>query len=477
MKKAIVLFIVVFSSVVGVIVIVRHHSPSNQPYAYATPYELVVMRGTKVVKRVRHSFDDSNIRNGEVLWTRKGDYLVFLASAADGSNESMSYINVRTGALNSISCPRCEGFVALDGNNVLAFAEQDVNGKDLRKLIKFNLDTRRPIAQSNDGRFVEGAPEGSTLESAFTSQVRYKNTTNEPIRRLTFIRVSDYRIFQFVVYRTSGLVMSAPVGGVLTRHQKIAVAHDSNNTNACKGLGTLVSIVDPDEQTSKNTNLAPIEHGGFKLDGEGGMTVNDLWWDTDGYLHATFETWSCRGGKKVIIEPSAPWRLSGKRNYIWVKEKAKRATTARRLDANTRISLVKPDCPGDAPPEDSPKVDCDKGDLFLDQGKRQTRLNDQTLWIYAPPSKATAGPELPSPAKTSSFADENPIINDLPYENLIYSIGYRIDPSDPSHNSIILTIDAPEGTRNAAVQQIRDMGYDPTEYKIEFKDYKNPFGS
>lgn len=75
------------------------------------------------------------------------------------------------------------------------------------------------------------------------------------------------------------------------------------------------------------------------------------------------------------------------------------------------------------------------------------------------------------------FSDRNPITADLPYENLLYTIGYQTDTNDPSGNSIILTIDAMEGYRNAAVQQIRDLGYEPTDFKIIFRDYKNPFSS
>lgn len=73
--------------------------------------------------------------------------------------------------------------------------------------------------------------------------------------------------------------------------------------------------------------------------------------------------------------------------------------------------------------------------------------------------------------------DANPILNVLPYSNYIYTIGYTNDPDDPSGESFILTIDAAEGSRNAAVDQIRELGYDPTDYKIKFNDYKNPFES
>jgi hypothetical protein len=80
-------------------------------------------------------------------------------------------------------------------------------------------------------------------------------------------------------------------------------------------------------------------------------------------------------------------------------------------------------------------------------------------------------------ATGEEFAEQNPITNVLPVDNFVYTIGYKNDQSDPSGNSIILTIDAAEGYRNGAVQAIRDMGYDPAKYKIEFKDYQNPFSS
>jgi hypothetical protein len=76
-----------------------------------------------------------------------------------------------------------------------------------------------------------------------------------------------------------------------------------------------------------------------------------------------------------------------------------------------------------------------------------------------------------------AFRAKNPIVELLPTSTLIYTIGYRNDNSDPSGNSIILTVDAAPGFRNGAVQAIKDMGYDPSKFKIEFKDYTNPFAS
>jgi hypothetical protein len=74
-----------------------------------------------------------------------------------------------------------------------------------------------------------------------------------------------------------------------------------------------------------------------------------------------------------------------------------------------------------------------------------------------------------------AFRKENPIVNDLPYSNYLYTIAYQNDSSDPSGNSIVVTIDAPSGYRNAAVRQIRSLGYDPATLKIQFRNYESPF--
>jgi hypothetical protein len=73
------------------------------------------------------------------------------------------------------------------------------------------------------------------------------------------------------------------------------------------------------------------------------------------------------------------------------------------------------------------------------------------------------------------FNERNPIAKHLPYKTFFYSVGYRMDQSDPTGNSIILEIDASEGYRQSALYRIRQLGYDPTDFTINFRDYENPF--
>lgn len=74
-----------------------------------------------------------------------------------------------------------------------------------------------------------------------------------------------------------------------------------------------------------------------------------------------------------------------------------------------------------------------------------------------------------------AFAAKNPIVEYLPVNNYTYNVGYKLDQHDTTGDSIIITVDADEGYRNAAVQSISELGFDPGDYNIEFDNYTNPF--
>jgi hypothetical protein len=71
------------------------------------------------------------------------------------------------------------------------------------------------------------------------------------------------------------------------------------------------------------------------------------------------------------------------------------------------------------------------------------------------------------------FTDKNPITKFLPFNDPYFTIGYRA----VGGNSIVLTVNTPSPRyRFYAVQKIRDLGYDPTDFMIEFTDFNNPLG-
>jgi len=69
------------------------------------------------------------------------------------------------------------------------------------------------------------------------------------------------------------------------------------------------------------------------------------------------------------------------------------------------------------------------------------------------------------------FTAKNPITTKLPYNDPYFTIGYVAN----TDQSVTLTVQTPSPRyRFYAVEQIRKLGYDPTDFKIEFKDFHNP---
>ena len=69
------------------------------------------------------------------------------------------------------------------------------------------------------------------------------------------------------------------------------------------------------------------------------------------------------------------------------------------------------------------------------------------------------------------FTEKNPISSKLPFNDPYFTIGYVVNEDQ----TVTLTIVTPSPRyRFYAVQKIRDLGYNPTDFKIIFKDFKNP---
>lgn len=88
---------------------------------------------------------------------------------------------------------------------------------------------------------------------------------------------------------------------------------------------------------------------------------------------------------------------------------------------------------------------------------------------------------LEAEGKSSSLATKEgeelikrfPVTKWLPLQKATYVIGYK--KAENSNKDIVITITATAGYREAALQEIRDRGFDPSDYVIEFNDYRNPF--
>ena len=77
--------------------------------------------------------------------------------------------------------------------------------------------------------------------------------------------------------------------------------------------------------------------------------------------------------------------------------------------------------------------------------------------------------------KGVNFLANNPITKYLPFKNYLYSIGSKLDSSDKTGNSIIITINSSEQYRQSAISQIERWGFNIADFNIEFNDFTNPF--
>ena len=69
------------------------------------------------------------------------------------------------------------------------------------------------------------------------------------------------------------------------------------------------------------------------------------------------------------------------------------------------------------------------------------------------------------------FTERNPITTKLPYVDPYFTLGYI----SHDNQTISLTIETPSPRyRYFAIEKLRQMGYDPTDFDIIFKDFKNP---
>lgn len=69
------------------------------------------------------------------------------------------------------------------------------------------------------------------------------------------------------------------------------------------------------------------------------------------------------------------------------------------------------------------------------------------------------------------FASKNPITKNLPYTNPYYKIAYTV--KDDASIVLTITTESPR-YRFYALEKIREWEYDPTDFAIELRDFKNP---
>jgi len=102
-----------------------------------------------------------------------------------------------------------------------------------------------------------------------------------------------------------------------------------------------------------------------------------------------------------------------------------------------------------------------------DEAKEWAKKNQRA---YAD-AEAAGGVAAQEQAK--SLTEKYPLVSKLPFDGSFYKINYAIE--DRQKNTIYIRIDsnAPVG-RQVGLEQIKEWGYEPTDYKIIFPGLSNP---
>lgn len=69
------------------------------------------------------------------------------------------------------------------------------------------------------------------------------------------------------------------------------------------------------------------------------------------------------------------------------------------------------------------------------------------------------------------FRNNNPILSVLPYKGVLYDINYSINPNDSERIMVQISANTSH-KRSLAIQKIRSLGYEPTDYVIDFVDLR-----
>lgn len=83
--------------------------------------------------------------------------------------------------------------------------------------------------------------------------------------------------------------------------------------------------------------------------------------------------------------------------------------------------------------------------------------------------------KVPAADKQVSLSTAQPITKRLPFNDPYYIIGYK---TVGTSNDIVVTIHTSSPRyRYYALKQLYTLGFDPTDYVIEYSDFKNPLGN
>jgi hypothetical protein len=380
--------------------------PTAPAFVYLTERQLVLVRGDDVLARVVRPFDKADPANNQVVWTADGSHVTMLAGARllqkEVDAEELVTVDTRTGEQQRRPCPGCSEIVAAGRDGVLAGRARDH--------LRFDLD------QAGDGKPVDGFPLAPShgYAPALLAGTEHRTLIRQPTyaddgtyaQNLTLSRPDGSDSTNVGLFASNDYLPVAAIGGGTAQDTTFAVAARSQ-PGLCLSAFPL-SLVDADGTVTPTDVSAAAPPGFVPGKAGGGMEVHDLWWDADRRLHASITSWTCddtkpdQSAEKVLHSAARLWRLDGTK---WALEDPAPASSVRRLDEHSTLSLAIPDCIGQvAQPDRATYCTTGKLDLVRD-GSRRTLAEDVLAVHTAPPIAQVPPSHAAPPVDVGSLAD------------------------------------------------------------------------
>ncbi|WP_328992782.1 hypothetical protein OG394_00870 [Kribbella sp. NBC_01245] len=351
-------------------------------YSYFTKTDLVVMRETEIVARVPAPFVP---QYRGAVWTTDGRYVATLVDnvaeieSADPEKRELVAVEAATGEVRRLKCRGCTSLTAVGGSEVLASVSDSTTGIGaLSGILRADLATTQAPVSLSKSVAVDGVSLTHAMFVAGTAGKALLMGIDRHERNAFYFydRQGRHRLSGTTTSPRDSARFVSDAGAVAIGNElRVAVGSSVKASGyECAELGA-VDIHSSNGSAMVNTRLADISDRSDKPGVTSMVGTRDLWWESDGELHATAYAGRCVGTPKMTTQPTE-WKFHDGR---WSQVSKEPRWQVRPLGRAARLLLL---------PQ---PTFADQNELVLEaNGRRVLIAPDVVAIAAAPPSTEVA---------------------------------------------------------------------------------------
>lgn len=365
-------------------VVVRTGSKADgdlPPWAYATEHDVVVMRGTTEVTRVRRLFDLSGGPQQKLAWSTDQGRVAFIDDAVlrqlGEKSKKLVVVDIASGKVTRFPCPYCIDVVGY-GTGYMTESENYASDDSPTFRVLDGQGRHEPVP-AFPGSFEWTLLGGATADTLVSRREAVNGTAQQALLRLSDSSSSWTTVGQFssddldeLAFRRTGRDISGVVA-------------DASNTAGC-GKKVLPEGFELDGPVTKTfpTHMRDNAHAPGP---QSEVLTRDIWTDHGGQTYASMVWLNCSANSLREAVVSGPSIYALDRN-TWVPQhptaRSPRASVWRDLRANERAVLMLPYCTSDEA-RGRPPQQCLSGDLdIVGSNNTKRRIATDVLFISKP---------------------------------------------------------------------------------------------